>query len=119
MSVCLACVYFGYTVFIMYSPISMDRGSISTPPPLPSRDRTATVSPRKPDYVPDAYDDDGYDTDSPEDESKFSIRGQLVAPRAEVARKFHLSIFEFVNESPDPDYPRASQCVQVSFVNLY
>ncbi|KAJ7498833.1 hypothetical protein FB451DRAFT_11880 [Mycena latifolia] len=77
----------------MNSPMSLDRGSVSTPPhPLPSR---STVSPQKADYVDE---DDGYDTDNEArpDESGFSIRGQFVAPRQETLtiRELHSLIHE-------------------------
>ncbi|KAJ6628698.1 hypothetical protein B0H10DRAFT_2160694 [Mycena sp. CBHHK59/15] len=65
----------------MNSPVSLDRGPVSTPPRLPSRGRTATVSPRKEDPYLD--DDDGYETDKSFTDG-FTIRDQLVAPRAEV-----------------------------------
>ncbi|KAJ7129581.1 hypothetical protein C8R44DRAFT_872833 [Mycena epipterygia] len=72
----------------MHSPVSLDRHPLSTPPPrLPSRSRTATVSPRKEDWIPD---DDGYATDDnetplekPVDGPVFAIRDALVEPAAE------------------------------------
>ncbi|KAJ6539424.1 hypothetical protein B0H19DRAFT_1315289 [Mycena capillaripes] len=67
----------------MNSPISLNQGSANTPP-LPSRSQTATASPRKSEYPPGSYEDDGYETDPAEDENgEFVVRGQLVEPRTE------------------------------------
>lgn len=79
----------------MHSPGALERHPLSTPPPkLPSRSRTATISPRKDDWI--IPDDDGYDTEDNEipldelvDGPKFAIRDALVAPATEVADNLH------------------------------
>ncbi|KAJ7276480.1 hypothetical protein B0H12DRAFT_1249152 [Mycena haematopus] len=62
----------------MNSPISQERGSAAN---TPSSSRIDTASPQKSPYI---YDDDGYDSEPPDDNGpKFSIQGQFVAPKTE------------------------------------
>ncbi|KAF8195808.1 hypothetical protein K438DRAFT_1826554 [Mycena galopus ATCC 62051] len=92
----------------MNSPVSLQGSAAPFPFPPPSSSSVPdTASPPKP--SPYIYDDDGYDSEPPEDDNgpKFSIQGQFVAPKTQILtiRELHSLIHEG-NIDLNPPYQR-------------